>query len=88
MAIEVVHCFTKIGHRTDEEKKMSKVKYSRELGFGIVKEYLNRPSTASISRWLKAYLMQHSEELITDKAPEPFTLICRIVTLTTLAISY
>ena len=30
-----MHWFTKIGHRTDEEKKVSKVKYSPELRFKI-----------------------------------------------------
>ena len=39
------------------------------------------PSTASISRRLKASLTQNSEELIADEAPEPFTLICRIEAL-------
>ena len=59
---------------------MSKVKCSREIRFEIVKEYLNMPSTASISRWLKASLTQNSEELIADEAPELFILICRIET--------
>ena len=59
---------------------MSKVKCSRELRFEIAKEYLNMPSTASISCWLKASLTQNSEELIPAEAPEPFTLICRIET--------
>ena len=36
--------------------------------------------TVSISCWLKASLTQNSEEVILDKAPEPFTLICRIET--------
>ena len=75
-----MHWFTKIGHRTDEEKKVSKVKCSRELRFEIAKKYLNMPSTASISCWLKASLTQNSEELIPAEAPEPFTLICRIET--------
>ena len=39
------------------------------------------PSTASISRWLKASLTQNSEEPIPDETPEPFILICRIETL-------
>ena len=43
---------------------------SRELGFEIAKEYLDMPSTASISRRLKASVMQSSEELIADEAPE------------------
>ena len=47
---------------------------SRELRSEIVKEYLNMLSTASISRWLKASLMQNSEELTPDEAPEPFIL--------------
>ena len=51
---------------------------SRELRFEIAKEYLDMPSTASISRRLKASVMQNSEELIADEAPEPLTLICRI----------
>ena len=38
------------------------------------------PSTASISRWIKASLTQKNEELIADEAPEPFILICRIET--------
>ena len=38
------------------------------------------PSTASIFRWLKAFLTQNSEELIADEAPEPFILICRVET--------
>ena len=38
------------------------------------------PSTASISRWLKASLTQNIEELIPDEASEPFILICRIET--------
>ena len=38
------------------------------------------PSTASISRWLKASLTQNSEELIADEAPKPFILICRVET--------
>ena len=59
---------------------MSKVKYSQELGFEIAKEYLNMPSTASVSRWLKASLTQNSEELIANEALEPFILICRIAT--------
>ena len=59
---------------------MSKVRYSQELRFEIAKKYLNMPSTASISRWLKASLTQNSEELIADEAPEPFILICRIET--------
>ena len=59
---------------------MSKVKCSRELRFEIAKEYLNKPSTASISRWLKASLTQNSEELIPDEAPGSFILICRIET--------
>ena len=59
---------------------MSKVKCSREIRFEIAKEYLNMPSTASISRWLKASLTQNSEELILDEAPEPSILICRIET--------
>ena len=71
---------TKIGHRTDEEKKVSKVKHSRELRFEIAKEYPNMPSTASISRWLKASLTQNSEELTADEASDPFILICRIET--------
>ena len=75
-----MHWFTKIGHRTDEEKKVSKVKCSRELRFEIAEEYLNMPLTVSISCWLKASLTQNSEEVIADKAPEPFTLICRIET--------
>ena len=63
-----MHWLTKIGHRTGE------------LRFEIAKEYLNMPSTASISCWLKASLTQNSEELIADEAPEPFILICRIET--------
>ena len=59
---------------------MPKVKCSRELRFEIAKEYLNMPSMASISRWLKTFLMQNSEEMIADEAPEPFILICRIET--------
>ena len=57
---------------------MSKVKCSRELRFEIAKKYLNMPSTASISRWLRASLTQNSEKLIADEALEPFILICRI----------
>ena len=79
-----MHWSTKIAHRT-EEKKVSKVKCLRELRFeiakfGIAKEYLNMPSTASISRWLKTSLTQNSEELIADEVSEPFILICRIET--------
>ena len=59
---------------------MSKVKCSRELRFEIAKKYLNMPSTASISRWLRASLTQNSEKLIADEALEPFILICRIET--------
>ena len=51
---------------------------SRELK--IAKEYLDMPSMASISRWLKTSLTQNSEELIAGEAPEPFILICRIET--------
>ena len=47
---------------------------SQELRSKIVKEYLSMPSTASISRWLKASLMQNSEELMLGEAPEPFIL--------------
>ena len=43
---------------------------SRELRFEIAKEYLDMPSTVSISRRLKASVMQNSEELIADEAPE------------------
>ena len=60
---------------------MSKVKYSRELKFKVAKEYLNMPSTVSISRRLKASLTQNSGGLIADEAPEPFILICCIETL-------
>ena len=59
---------------------MRTVKCSRELRFEIAKEYLNMPSTASISRWLKTSLTQNSEELIANEALEPFILICRIET--------
>lgn len=36
--------------------------------------YLSIPSPASVSRWLKAYLAQSSEEQIPDEAPDPSIL--------------
>ena len=67
-------------HRTEERKRCLKLNARKSLGLKLHKEYLNTPSPASISHWLKASLTQNSEELILDEAPELFILICRIET--------